>query len=310
MTMARKRLYGTTQKRRKKRRTQELKRRDSVSRVQATQQPAPFQRKGELDGHDITFLEAMREMGVTRYRRAGEAPVRLERFERVRFATEQGEQTDFMAAMTSLGVKPLAGKSRADGTAAGSRAASGEAPRSAPAQGKKQVVKKAPAGAGREPEGPAGATEGAAAPARKKSAPATTTRFQWEEGDERLLAEALRKGDFDPADKYEGAPEPAKPAPPETPREDREPDAELDLHGKTQEEAIRMVQNFLLTGHRQKLHEVLIITGKGLNSGEQGPVLREAVQRWLQRNGARFAKSYGPAPARHGGGGAIWVSLR
>lgn len=89
-----------------------------------------------------------------------------------------------------------------------------------------------------------------------------------------------------------------------------EPDGELDLHGKTQEEAIRMVQNFLLTSHRQKLREVLIITGKGLNSGEGGPVLREAVNNWLERNGGRFAKSFGWAPSRHGGDGAIWVSLR
>ena len=71
-----------------------------------------------------------------------------------------------------------------------------------------------------------------------------------------------------------------------------------------------MVQSFLLTSYHRKLRHVLIITGKGLNSGAAGPVLRDAVTHWMERNGERFARSFSWAPARHGGEGAIWVVLR
>jgi DNA-nicking Smr family endonuclease len=135
------------------------------------------------------------------------------------------------------------------------------------------------------------------------------------EDDEELMASVLRGEDFDPEAKFQGAPAPPpaakqQPSRPSRMETDREPDAELDLHGKTQEEAIHMVQNFLLTSYHRKLRHVLIITGKGHNSGAGGPVLREAVYRWLERNGDRFAKTFAWAPARHGGEGAIWVVLR
>jgi len=91
---------------------------------------------------------------------------------------------------------------------------------------------------------------------------------------------------------------------------DLEPDSELDLHGKTLEEAIRMVQNFLLVTHRQRLRHVLIITGQGRNSGAAGPVLKDAVYRWLDLNGKPTVRSFARAPARLGGEGAIWVELR
>ena len=48
------------------------------------------------------------------------------------------------------------------------------------------------------------------------------------------------------------------------------PDQELDLHGKTREEAIMMVQNFVMTCHAKQFRTGLIITGKGRNSGNQG----------------------------------------
>jgi Uncharacterized protein conserved in bacteria len=40
------------------------------------------------------------------------------------------------------------------------------------------------------------------------------------------------------------------------------PDAELDLHGKTREESIMMVQNFVMTCHANQFRTALIITGK------------------------------------------------
>ncbi|MBF0278337.1 MAG: Smr/MutS family protein [SAR324 cluster bacterium] len=87
------------------------------------------------------------------------------------------------------------------------------------------------------------------------------------------------------------------------------PDAVLDLHGKTREEAIMMVQNFVMLGHHQQLRTLLIITGKGRRSGSDGPILRQSVQAWLKRNGSPYIRDYAAAPAHHGGSGAIWVNL-
>ncbi len=90
----------------------------------------------------------------------------------------------------------------------------------------------------------------------------------------------------------------------------RNPDATLDLHGKTEEEAIILVQNFVTLSYRRHLRSLLIITGKGSHSGDEGPVLNHATRSWLQRNGAPFIKDFFPASPRHGGSGAFWVDLR
>ena len=88
------------------------------------------------------------------------------------------------------------------------------------------------------------------------------------------------------------------------------PDQELDLHGKTLEEAIMIVQNFLITCHSQQLQTGLIITGKGLNSGNQGPVLKKGVEHWLKRNGNPYLRNFHEAPPRFGGSGAIWLNFK
>ena len=88
------------------------------------------------------------------------------------------------------------------------------------------------------------------------------------------------------------------------------PDAELDLHGKTREEAIMMVQNFVMTCHANQFRTALIITGKGRHSGNQGPVLKREVQLWLERNGKQYLKEFHTAPGRFGGSGAIWLNIK
>ena len=88
------------------------------------------------------------------------------------------------------------------------------------------------------------------------------------------------------------------------------PDQELDLHGKTLEEAIMIVQNFLITCHSQQLQTGLIITGKGLNSGNQGPVLKKGVEHWLKRNGNPYLRNFHESPPRFGGSGAIWLNFK
>ena len=88
------------------------------------------------------------------------------------------------------------------------------------------------------------------------------------------------------------------------------PDAELDLHGKTREESIMMVQNFVMTCHANQFRTALIITGKGHHSGNQGPVLKREVQLWLERNGKQYLKDFHTAPGRCGGSGAIWLNIK
>ena len=88
------------------------------------------------------------------------------------------------------------------------------------------------------------------------------------------------------------------------------PDQELDLHGKTREEAIMMVQNFVMTCHANQFRTGLIITGKGHNSGKQGPVLKKEVKHWLQRNGKPYLRDFHEAAPRFGGSGAIWLNFK
>jgi len=88
------------------------------------------------------------------------------------------------------------------------------------------------------------------------------------------------------------------------------PDQELDLHGKTREEAIMMVQNFVMTCHAKQFRTGLIITGKGRNSGNQGPVLKKEVTHWLERNGKPYLREFHEAPPRFGGSGAIWLDFK
>ena len=82
------------------------------------------------------------------------------------------------------------------------------------------------------------------------------------------------------------------------------------LIGKTLEEAIMIVQNFLITCHSQQLQTGLIITGKGLNSGNQGPVLKKGVEHWLKRNGNPYLRNFHESPPRFGGSGAIWLNFK
>jgi len=88
------------------------------------------------------------------------------------------------------------------------------------------------------------------------------------------------------------------------------PDQELDLHGKTREESIQMVQNFVMTCHAKKFRSGLIITGKGRNSGKKGPILKREIKLWLERNGEAYLNEFHEAPPRFGGSGAIWLNFK
>ncbi len=87
--------------------------------------------------------------------------------------------------------------------------------------------------------------------------------------------------------------------------------SELDLHGLTKERAREAVEKFILQAHQEKVRCVLLITGRGLNSEGQIPVLKHSVGEWLTRGRlARHLLAFCPALPKDGGDGAVYVLLR
>jgi DNA-nicking Smr family endonuclease len=82
----------------------------------------------------------------------------------------------------------------------------------------------------------------------------------------------------------------------------------LDLHGQTQERAHQRLRAFVADAHARGSRCVLVVTGKGL---ESGGILRHMVPRWLNEepNRARVV-AFCPAQPRHGGTGALYVLVR
>tara|TARA_B100000700_G_C14342156_1_gene533181 strand:+ start:44 stop:496 length:453 start_codon:yes stop_codon:yes gene_type:complete len=88
------------------------------------------------------------------------------------------------------------------------------------------------------------------------------------------------------------------------------PDDEIDLHGKTRDEAISIVQKFVFDCYQKNFRSALIITGKGHHSTEKEPVLKREVKLWLERNGDNYINDFQEAPPRFGGSGAIWLNFK
>lgn len=95
------------------------------------------------------------------------------------------------------------------------------------------------------------------------------------------------------------------------------PEGKLDLHGMTLERAHPALTRFILNAQSQGKRLVLVVTGKGKQRDDGGPipvrfgVLRHQVPQWLSM------PPLGPAVLqvtqahlRHGGGGAYYVYLR
>jgi len=87
--------------------------------------------------------------------------------------------------------------------------------------------------------------------------------------------------------------------------------AHVDLHGLTRQEAEERVKAFLLESRRGGLRCVLIVHGRGLNSPESFPVLKDSIPLWLNRGFARrIVLAFATARPYDGGTGAIYVLLR
>lgn len=82
---------------------------------------------------------------------------------------------------------------------------------------------------------------------------------------------------------------------------------ELDLHGMTRAEARLAFLGFLADASQRSLRCVRIVHGKGRGSGDRGPVLKAALNRWLRRHDAVCAFCSARRP--DGGTGALYVLL-
>lgn len=84
--------------------------------------------------------------------------------------------------------------------------------------------------------------------------------------------------------------------------------AEIDLHGMTVDEARPRLADFINYSAAQGKYCVRIVHGKGLGSGDRGPVLKNAVNRWLRKWDCVLA--FVSTPQVDGGTGAVYVLLQ
>ena len=85
-------------------------------------------------------------------------------------------------------------------------------------------------------------------------------------------------------------------------------DDAMDLHGMTVAEAAPRLEDFLNSCVARNVECIRIVHGKGLGSGDRGPVLKRSVNRWLRHYSA--VDAFVPASQSDGGSGAVYVLLR
>lgn len=95
------------------------------------------------------------------------------------------------------------------------------------------------------------------------------------------------------------------------------PEARIDLHGMTLDQAHPALTRFILTSYSRGFRLVLVITGKGQKDDPHDPmprqrgVLKRQVPLWLRMAPLSTAvMDVTEAHIRHGGGGAYYVYLR
>ncbi len=83
---------------------------------------------------------------------------------------------------------------------------------------------------------------------------------------------------------------------------------EIDLHGMTVPEAKTALRSFIDDATFRGHTCVRVVHGKGLGSGERGPVLKNKVNNWLRRWNKVLA--FVSTRQLHGGTGAVYVLIR
>jgi DNA-nicking Smr family endonuclease len=87
----------------------------------------------------------------------------------------------------------------------------------------------------------------------------------------------------------------------------KKPDAELDIHGQTRDEAWQSLDVFFAGAKEKELEKVLIIHGKGNHSAGDS-VLKRVVMDFIEQ--CPYAGESGKGKAAAGGEGATWVLLK
>jgi len=130
--------------------------------------------------------------------------------------------------------------------------------------------------------------------------------------DEELFVTELGKLDTVFADQYPDDEEPVVSAPRRM-RQLRQgklvPEATLDLHGLTRDEAREKVRYFLENAVYHGMKTVLIVTGWGRGGGGES-VLRGEIEQYLAGEGRARVAEWGRAPRQHGGDGALVAFLK
>ena len=90
---------------------------------------------------------------------------------------------------------------------------------------------------------------------------------------------------------------------------ERDPiEASIDLHGFGRFEAEDQLRAFLAQSQARGLRAVLVVTGQGRRGGG---IIRASIHEWLQGHALRGVVSgFAMAHRRHGGDGAIYVTLK
>jgi DNA-nicking Smr family endonuclease len=87
----------------------------------------------------------------------------------------------------------------------------------------------------------------------------------------------------------------------------KKPDAQLDIHGLTSDEAWQALEVFFNDSKGKELEKILIIHGKG-NHSKGEAVLKSTVMKFIEH--CPFAGESGRGKAAAGGEGATWVLLK
>ena len=94
----------------------------------------------------------------------------------------------------------------------------------------------------------------------------------------------------------------------------------LDLHGETLDEANLIVENFIKKSYQDKIHKLVIVTGKGLHSkNEKDPyvskdlgILKYSIPDFLKNNSelTKMISNISDATIKDGGTGAFYIFLK
>ena len=94
----------------------------------------------------------------------------------------------------------------------------------------------------------------------------------------------------------------------------------LDLHGQTLDEANQIIENFIKKSYADKVHKLIIVTGKGLHSSnEKDPyvskdlgILKYSIPNFLKNNAdlMDLITNISEASIEDGGSGAFYIFLK